>query len=191
MGTFMSNNPTLHIIFASDHDLAATGLSALVNRDGRHYQVSEIRFGEQTIRLYVPAANSDHPAKYDRRSAAPGDDLLTSQQTAMLQSVVVALAANGHAPAEQAHGADRAEAWRETRAAGSEEEPLTVHLSEREREVLALMARGLRNHEIATALSISTGTVKKHVSNILFKLEANGRTEAVARAVRANLIDDA
>lgn len=64
-----------------------------------------------------------------------------------------------------------------------------VDLTEREREVLALMARGLNNSQIARQLVISASTTKFHVSNILAKLGASTRTEAVALAVRNHLVD--
>ncbi len=59
---------------------------------------------------------------------------------------------------------------------------LAEALSERELEVLQLMAAGLANQEIAHRLVISLPTVKKHGSNIFGKLQATNRTEAVARA---------
>jgi len=55
-------------------------------------------------------------------------------------------------------------------------------LSDREREVLHLMAAGLSNHEIATKLIISTSTVKTHVNRIFSKLGAQSRTQAIVRA---------
>lgn len=63
-------------------------------------------------------------------------------------------------------------------------EPLT----ERETEVLRLMAGGFSNKEIARALDVSEGTIKNHVSSILSKMGVRDRTRAVLRAVDARLI---
>lgn len=62
-------------------------------------------------------------------------------------------------------------------------------LTTREREVLALMAEGLSNTEIAKKLIVSPSTIKSHVSNILSKLEVTSRTEAAALAIRLRLVD--
>jgi NarL family two-component system response regulator LiaR len=62
-------------------------------------------------------------------------------------------------------------------------------LSAREREVLGLMKQGLSNRSIAERLIISPSTADFHVSNILGKLGAASRTEAVALAVRHHLVD--
>jgi NarL family two-component system response regulator LiaR len=64
----------------------------------------------------------------------------------------------------------------------------THDLTEREREILALMVEGLANHDIAEKLVVSQSTVKFHVSNILSKLGVNTRTEAVAMALKNKLI---
>jgi DNA-binding CsgD family transcriptional regulator len=63
-------------------------------------------------------------------------------------------------------------------------------LTSREREILALVAQGRSNREIGVHLYISTKTVSVHVSNILAKLGAGGRTEAVAIARRRGLLTD-
>lgn len=62
-------------------------------------------------------------------------------------------------------------------------------LSDRESEILDLVAEGLRNKEIALRLSIAEKTVKNHVSNILKALQVNSRTEAAMKAVRARMGD--
>lgn len=67
-------------------------------------------------------------------------------------------------------------------------QPLLDPLSIRELEVLQLMAEGASNVEIADALVIAFATVKRHVSNILSKLHATNRTQAVAYARRLSLL---
>ena len=61
-------------------------------------------------------------------------------------------------------------------------------VSERELEVLRLLAEGLTNPQIAARLVISTGTVKAHTAAIFRKLDANTRTQAVAKARAAGLL---
>jgi ATP/maltotriose-dependent transcriptional regulator MalT len=58
----------------------------------------------------------------------------------------------------------------------------TLGISKREYEVLELIAQGLSNQEIADRLFVSTSTVKTHVSNVLAKLDARRRTQAIQRA---------
>ena len=66
--------------------------------------------------------------------------------------------------------------------------PLAEPLSEREREILRLLAAGDSNKEIAAALFIAEGTVKNHVTNILGKLDARDRTQAALRGRELGLI---
>jgi DNA-binding NarL/FixJ family response regulator len=61
-------------------------------------------------------------------------------------------------------------------------------LTRRETEVLQLVARGMRNKEIAAELEISGETVQGHVKNILAKLSVHDRTEAVAVAIRRGIV---
>jgi DNA-binding NarL/FixJ family response regulator len=61
-------------------------------------------------------------------------------------------------------------------------------LSDREREVLVMLAQGIANKEIADKLHIAEGTVKNHVSNILGKLQAQNRTQAADIARKRGLI---
>jgi DNA-binding NarL/FixJ family response regulator len=62
-------------------------------------------------------------------------------------------------------------------------------LTERENEVLRLLARGQSNREIATALSVAEGTVKNHVSSILSKLGVRDRTRAVLQAIKSGALE--
>ncbi len=63
-------------------------------------------------------------------------------------------------------------------------------LTAREREVLALLVKGLNNNEIAGRLFVSHATAKAHVSNILSKLGVSNRAEAVAMAIQQKLVPD-
>ena len=60
-------------------------------------------------------------------------------------------------------------------------------LTDREQEVLALLAQGPSNQEVADHMGIGLKTTRNHVSNILARLQVAGRTEAVARARAAGL----
>jgi DNA-binding NarL/FixJ family response regulator len=70
----------------------------------------------------------------------------------------------------------------------SREELLPKQLSEREYEVLRLLAQGKTNPEIAQQLTISVGTVKIHVEHILAKLCVSDRTQAAVRAIELGLL---
>jgi two-component system NarL family response regulator len=65
----------------------------------------------------------------------------------------------------------------------------TFRLTERELEVLRLVAQGLNNKDIAKKLFISENTVKNHVRNLLEKLQLHSRMEAVLYAVREKIVD--
>jgi len=74
-------------------------------------------------------------------------------------------------------------------AATRKEENENFGLTDREREILQAMVKGLSNPEIADRLVVSRSTVKFHVSNILMKLGVSSRTEAVALALQRGLVD--
>ena len=64
-----------------------------------------------------------------------------------------------------------------------------IELTPRERDVLLLMAEGASNKAIARRLGISVHTAKFHVGSLLDKLDATGRTDAVAHAARLGVIN--
>lgn len=65
----------------------------------------------------------------------------------------------------------------------------SLGISEREMDVLKLVAEGLSNQEIAERLFVSPNTIKTHTSNLFLKLEVNRRTQAVQKAKLLRLID--
>lgn len=69
-----------------------------------------------------------------------------------------------------------------------DDEALSVELTERESQVLALLADGASNKVIARALGITPHTAKFHVASIIAKLGATGRTDAVAKAMRMGIL---
>jgi DNA-binding NarL/FixJ family response regulator len=70
-----------------------------------------------------------------------------------------------------------------------EVDPRFADLTDREREVLIAVARGLTNEELAEALFISANTVKTHIKRILAKLDARDRVQAVVMAYEGGLMD--
>jgi NarL family two-component system response regulator YdfI len=101
------------------------------------------------------------------RAAARGESLLPAE---VVDKVVAHLADGGRVPHRGSQPAQ------------------TETLSPREAQVLALLAEGAANKEIARALDISERTVKAHVTGIFNKLGASSRAEAVAIAMRSNLL---
>jgi DNA-binding NarL/FixJ family response regulator len=100
------------------------------------------------------------------RLIASGDALLTPAITRQLLDRVAR-----RLPAPIAHGPEQ-----------------LAELTEREREVLELLARGLSNAEIAAALVVGEATVKTHVSNVLMKLRLRDRVQAVVLAYEIGLV---
>lgn len=138
------------------------------------------------VRLSHP---SNVPSTVNAHSGALAqieDDLAMLQRKIEAYSRLIAECA-----AELCHLERRMQVLRQTRSFLLESDAASdAHqvLSEREREVLRLVACGLRNSEIGVLLSISEGTVKNHISAILAKLTARSRWDAVVKARELELI---
>ncbi|MEX3102506.1 response regulator transcription factor [Streptomyces sp. ST1020] len=113
--------------------------------------------------------------------------LLKDTEPDQLAQLVRTLAAGGVVMSPKASHA----VWRgrPASAADDEETGRVGRLSEREREVLVLVAEGLSNAEIGARIHLSAGTVKDHVSAILTKLRVGSRVQAALLAQRAGLLD--
>jgi DNA-binding NarL/FixJ family response regulator len=106
----------------------------------------------------------------------PADDLINA----------IRLAAGGHSLlAPEVTERVIARSARANRAA----DPRLDDLTERERDVLVAMARGMSNAEIAAELFVSPATVKSHVSHVLAKLDARDRVQAVITAYQSGIMD--
>lgn len=90
-----------------------------------------------------------------------------------------------HVPEEPAS----AEPARKPPPPGNREEPATRPLTEREIEILRLIAKGLSNNEAARVLGLSRATVRTHLEHIYQKLEVTNRVEAVTEGLRKGLIE--
>ncbi|MBP5941546.1 response regulator transcription factor [Streptomyces sp. LBUM 1476] len=113
--------------------------------------------------------------------------LLKDTEPDQLAQLVRTLAAGGVVMSPKASHA----VWRgrPVSAADDEEAGRVGRLSEREREVLVLVAEGLSNAEVGARIHLSAGTVKDHVSAILTKLRVGSRVQAALLAQRAGLLD--
>ncbi|MFF5359871.1 response regulator [Streptomyces scabiei] len=121
------------------------------------------------------------------RSGAAGF-LLKDTEPDQLAQVVRTLAAGGVVMSPKASRA----VWQSHPGAATVDDEHVARfglLTEREREVLLLVAEGLSNAEIGTVVHLSEGTVKNHVSAILGKLGVAGRVQAALLAQRAGLLD--
>jgi DNA-binding CsgD family transcriptional regulator len=161
--------------------LAAAGAAAAI---GRPYPEAYARWREAEARL---AGRGDRALAGEALRAAAGiADRLRAEP---LRAEIASLAARARLPLEAATDtAAPAPEDADQPAAGRDDDD-TFGLTSREREVLALVALGRTNRQIAEALFISGNTAGVHVSNILGKLGVAGRGEAAALAYRLGLVE--
>ncbi|MGW5678998.1 response regulator [Streptomyces sp. NPDC003860] len=148
---------------AADDDLAGVRVLVLTTYDTDEYVVEALRAGASGF-LVKDTRPADLLAAI--RTVAAGDALLSPGPTSRLIARVLA------APSPPVPNA----------GAGPD------HLTDRERQVLALVARGLNNAEVADALALSPLTAKTHVSRIMGKLGARDRAQLVIVAYESGLV---
>lgn len=119
------------------------------------------------------------------RSGAAGYLLKDTPQEDLVQAIKDTLQGRSHIDPQVA-GMILNHISRQPVQAAPDRRPIEL-LSERERDVLRLLARGMSNNEIAQTLFLSDGTVKNYVSMIFSKLGVNDRTQAAIIAMRAGL----
>jgi len=183
---------------ASDGDeaaeLAASTVPDVVLMDVRMPKRSGIE-ACRTIKQVAPSAKiimltvSDEEGDlYDAiKNGASGYLLKDASIDQVAQAIRVV--ADGQSLISPSMAAKLLEEFKTISSVGSKPDVILPKLTDRELEVLNLVARGLNNREIARDLYISENTVKNHVRNILEKLQLHSRMEAVMYAVREKLLD--
>ncbi|MDZ4764350.1 MAG: response regulator transcription factor [Chloroflexota bacterium] len=206
----------IRILLADDHPIVRDGLAAILSTQSDFNVVGEAADGAETLRMVaalhpdvllldLEMPNVDGVEVLRRLGAdAPRTIVFTAFDTDERILSAIQAGARGYL----LKGVPRDELFNAVRVVfegGSLLQPVVANklftrlrddrapvppndtLSRREHEVLALMARGWLNKEIAVRLVISERTVKFHVSSILSKLDAGNRTEAVTKAIQAGI----
>lgn len=212
----MDQQDTIKVLLVDDHAVVRSGLSAFLMAFEDLELIAEASSGEQAVALCnrfrpdVVLMDLKMPgiggAEATRRIRENWPDIqvvaLTSFKERELVESVLEAGAIGYllknVSADELAAAVRAAAAGEPTLASEAAQVLIqatrggprvgFDLTDRERDVLELMVEGKSNPDIAEALMVSRSTVKFHVSNILSKLHAESRTEAVALAVQHNLV---
>lgn len=221
MSEISSTSPVIRVMLVDDHTVVRSGLSALLYAFDDFELAGEAADGEEAVRLcarvqpdvivmdlIMPRMDGATATRAIRERYPKVQILvLTSFKEDNLVHDALKAGAIGYllknvTPDELANAIRAAYRGRSTLApeaaevlihsATHPEQPqLGQDLTEREREVLDLMVKGLDNNKIAETLVISRSTVKFHVSNILSKLFATSRTEAVVIAIQHHLVSQA
>jgi DNA-binding NarL/FixJ family response regulator len=214
-----TNGAAIRILVADDHPMLREGLVAVLSSQPDFEVVGEAADGSETVRLAerqkpdvilldLEMPNLDGVATLEKLRDI-GSETRTIVFTAYDTDERILGALRAGARGYLLKGASRTEifdAIRTVYSGGSllgpavttrllehieqgDEQERSNSLTPRELEVLALLARGRKNSEIADALFVSERTVKFHVSSILGKLGAENRTEAARIAVRRRLVE--
>lgn len=213
----MADSKIIRILIADDHAVVRNGLGSFLSAYDDFELVGEAKNGEQAVRmceqcqpdivlmdLVMPVMDGAR-ATYLIREKFPRVQViaLTSfKEREQIQSAIQA-GAIGYL-LKDISADDLARAIRQAyvgkptlapeaadvliQAARSPEIRLGDDLTEREREVLALLVDGLNNQQIAERLVVSLSTAKSHVSNVLSKLGVSTRTEAVSLALKNRIL---
>ena len=215
----MDDAAKIRVLVADDHPMLREGLVAVLSTQPDFEVVGEAADGPETVRLAkrlepdvilldLEMPKVDGVAALERLRDA-GSQTRTIVFTAYDTDERILGALRAGARGYLLKGASRTEifdAIRTVHSGGSLLQPVVTtrllehiergdeqerpnDLTPRELEVLTLLARGLKNSEIADRLFISERTVKFHVSSILTKLDAENRTEAARIAVHRGLVE--
>jgi len=206
----MPDRPKIRVVCADDHPLVRKGLAAIIAQEADLELVAEAQNGREAVELY----RRHRPDVLLMDLRMPELDGITATRTILAEDPAAKILAltsydgdqdlfqaleagvRGYLLKETLH-AEIIDAIRNVHAGrklvpsdlGPAAEPmLRSALTPREIEVLKHIAQGLSNKEIGTLLGTAAGTVKIHVQNILEKLQAADRTQAVTIALRRGIV---
>lgn len=207
----------IRVLIVDDHQVVREGFIVFLKAFSDMEYVGQASNGEEAVRLckelqpnvvlmdmMMPVMNGIEAARIIRQHCPKTQilgltahiddpqlvqDALGAGMIGFLSKVVsVAELAQGIRAAHNEQTVLSQEATRMLIQSKTQRAPKDFHLTEREREVLALMMDGLNNSDIAEKLTLSRSTIKFHVSSILGKLGAASRTEAVSIAHQHKLV---
>jgi two-component system NarL family response regulator len=210
MSIIMSQATTIRVLIVDDHSIIRQGLATIINRDPEMTVIAQAEDGQQAINLFREY-QPDVTLMDLRMPQMAGVEAITAICAEFKSARIVVVTtydgdediyrglqagAKGYL-LKDAKPNELLSAIR-TIHGGQQYIPPSVgaklvqrmsnpELSERELEVLRLMAQGMSNLDISSALSIGESTVKSHVNRILSKLGVNDRTQAVIVAVRRGI----
>lgn len=206
----MNSDEKIKVLIADDHPVVRTGLSLMMKHEADMEAVSEARNGKEAVemfRRYRPdvtlmdlrmpemdgadaceAIRGEYPnARIILLTTYDGDEDIFRGMRAGAHAYLLK-----DAPCDEILESIRAVYRGQKRIAPEvglklAERASLPQLTERELDVLKMMAKGKSNHEIGAALFIAEGTVKFHVNHILNKLGVSDRTQAVLMALKRGL----
>jgi two-component system, NarL family, response regulator len=207
----MSQSATIRVLVADDHSIVRQGLATIINRDPEMTAIAQAEDGQQAINLFREY-QPDVTLMDLRMPRITGVEAITAICAEFKQARIIVLTtydgdediyrglqagAKGYLlkdakPNELLNAIRRVHSGQQyippEVGAKLVQRMSNPELSERELAVLRLMAQGMSNQQISTALSIGESTVKSHVNRILSKLGVNDRTQAVIIAVKRGLV---
>ena len=208
----------IRILLVDDHSVVRQGLRMFLSVGGEFEVVGEARDGEEAVRLaselnpevvlmdlLMPVMDGITAIGHIRK-AQPDVEVIAL--TSVLEDASVVGAVRAGAIGYLLKNTEGNELRRAVRAASQGQVQLSPEaasrlmaglrqpvqsesLTDRETDVLKLVAAGKSNKEVAVALGITERTVKTHVSSIMSKLDVQSRTQAALYAVRAGIVGDA
>ncbi|BAY99840.1 two-component response regulator NarL subfamily protein [Tolypothrix tenuis PCC 7101] len=207
----LGQSTTIRVLIVDDHAIVRQGLATIINRDPEMTVIAQAEDGEAAIACFgehqpdvtlmdlrmpqmggvaaiTAICNQFKPARiivlttYDGdediyrglQAGAKGYLLKDAKPNELLNAIRMVYRGQQYIPPEV--------------GAKLVQRMSNPELSERELEVLGLMAQGMSNSDIATALTIGESTVKSHVNRILSKLGVSDRTQAVIIAVKRGIV---